>query len=138
MWPFVQIILLVNYFVDAKNVTSPLHTLSTSKRLHEAISGHNRQCYFKHQILSESSENYKILRNSQKKLHMKLQAILTSFGLTSFFQQLKRGSGGDEARNLDSQNSSYGWPQTVIRRLYIKLQVIPTTFGRKGKKTQNS
>ena len=58
---------LANKHVDTKNVTLPLHTLSNIKKLHEAASDHNRQCYFEHQILSESSRNFKILQNSHKK-----------------------------------------------------------------------
>ena len=49
--------------VDTKNVTLPRQHQSYMKP-HPTT---NRQSCFKHQILSESNKNYKILQNSQKK-----------------------------------------------------------------------
>ena len=53
--------------VDTKNVTLPLYTLSTSRNYMKPHPTTNRQCYFMHQILSESNKNCKVLQNSQKK-----------------------------------------------------------------------
>ena len=58
---------LAELLVDTKNIILPIHTASNSKKLHEAASDHNGQCYFKHKILSRSSRNYKNLQNIHKK-----------------------------------------------------------------------
>ena len=89
----------------------------------------NRQSCFKHQILSESNKNCKILQNGQKKgtheVSGHFDTIWRNLNPPSAERELPAG---DSVEDIKSSIRAYEWSQNTSKRLHAKFQVKPTPF----------
>ena len=91
-WKINLSLYLEGVFVDTKKCH---FASSTLKGTWSHVLPQLGKCNFKHQILSESNKNGKILKKAKRGVRMKFRAISTPFVLTSLLQQQSRSSLSD-------------------------------------------